>query len=113
MTPQRLKLQEHLECDVLLACAATQSRDRRSDVDEDTAAATAREKRPLNVLNNDPKSQNTEGHRERRIVAGGFGGTPPILISRPGVRRAPATASIGKSTIISLCPDPSRRKGPV
>ena len=44
MTPQRLELQEHLEWDVLLACAATRSRDRRSDVDEDTAAATAREK---------------------------------------------------------------------
>ena len=44
MTPQRLELQEHLECDVLLACAATQSRGRRSDVDEDTAAATARKK---------------------------------------------------------------------
>ena len=52
------------------------------------------------------------GHRERRVVAGGFGGTPPVLIRR-GVRRAPATASIGKSTINSLCPDPSRCKGPV
>ena len=112
MTPQRLELQEHLEYGALLACAATRSRGRRSDVDEDTAAATARKKRRRNVLNNDPKSQNTEGHRERKIVAGGFGGTPPVL-SRPGVRRAPATASIGKSTTISLCPDPSRRKGPV
>ena len=44
MTPQRLELQEHLECDVLLACAATRNRGRRSDVDEDTAAATARKK---------------------------------------------------------------------
>ena len=44
MTPQRLELKEHLECDVLLACAATRSRGRRSDVDEDTAAATTRKK---------------------------------------------------------------------
>ena len=54
MTPQRLKLQEHLEY-ALLACAATRSRGRRSDEDEDTAAATAREKRRRNVLNNEPK----------------------------------------------------------
>ena len=53
----------------------------------------------------EPKSQNTEGDRERKIVAGVFGGTPPVL-SRPGVRRAQATASIGKSTTISLCPEP-------
>ena len=33
MTPQRLELQKHLECDVLLACAATRSRSRRSDMD--------------------------------------------------------------------------------
>ena len=44
MTPQRRELQEHLGCDVLLACAATRSRSRRSDVDEDTAAATTRKK---------------------------------------------------------------------
>ena len=31
----------------------------------------------------------------------------------PRVRRAPATASIGKPTIISLCPNPPRRKGHV
>ena len=67
MTPQRLELQEHLGYDALLACAATGSRGRRSDVDEDTAAETARKKRRRNVLNNDPKSKNTEGHRERRI----------------------------------------------
>ena len=44
MTPQRLELQEHLECDVLLACAVTRSQGHRSDVDEDAAAATARNK---------------------------------------------------------------------
>ena len=33
MTPQRLELQKHLESDVLLACAATRSRSRRSDMD--------------------------------------------------------------------------------
>ena len=32
MTPQRLELQKYLECDVLLACAATQRRSRRSDI---------------------------------------------------------------------------------
>ena len=85
MTPQRLELQEHQEWDVLLACAATRSQGRRRDVGEDTAAAWWSE----------PKSQNTEGHRERRGVAGGFGGTPPVLC-RPGVLRAPATASITK-----------------
>ena len=42
MTPQGLEMQEHLEWDVLLACAAERSRGRRSDVNEDTAAATAR-----------------------------------------------------------------------
>ena len=89
MTPQRLELQEHLEWDVLLACAATRSQGRRRDVDEDTAAATAR------FWWSEAKSQNTKGHRERRRVAGGFGGTPPVLC-RPGVRRAPATASITK-----------------
>ena len=31
VTPQRLELQKHLECDVLLACAATRSRSRRND----------------------------------------------------------------------------------
>ena len=89
MTPQRLELQGHQEWDVLLACAATRSQGRRRDVDEDTAAATAR------LWWSEPKSQNAEGHRERRGVAGGFGGTPPVLC-RPGVRRAPATASITK-----------------
>ena len=44
LTPQRRELQKHLECDVLLACAATRSRSRRSDLYEDTAAATARKK---------------------------------------------------------------------
>ena len=44
MTPQRLELQEHLKYDALLACVTTRSRGRRSDVDEDTAAATARKK---------------------------------------------------------------------
>ena len=34
MTPQRLELQKHLECDVLLACAATGSRSRPRDKDE-------------------------------------------------------------------------------
>ena len=33
MTPQRLELQKHLECDVLLACAATRSQSHRSDKD--------------------------------------------------------------------------------
>ena len=46
-----------------------------------------------------PKSQNIDepwkGNRERRIVADGFGGTPPVL-SSPGVRRAPATAFVTK-----------------
>ena len=32
MTPQRLELQEHLKYDALLACVATRSRGRRSDV---------------------------------------------------------------------------------
>ena len=35
---------ETSESDVPLACAATPSRSRRNDVDEDTAAATARKK---------------------------------------------------------------------
>ena len=55
MTPQRLELQEHLEWDVLLACAATRSQGRRRDVDEDTAAATAR------LWWSEAKSQNHQG----------------------------------------------------
>ena len=55
MTPQRLELQEHLEWDVLLACAATRSQGRRRDVDEDTAAATAR------LWWSEPKSQKHRG----------------------------------------------------
>ena len=38
------ELQKHPECEVLLACAAKRSQSRRSDIDEDTAAATPREK---------------------------------------------------------------------
>ena len=33
MTPQRLELQKHLESAILLACAATRSRSRRSDME--------------------------------------------------------------------------------
>ena len=33
-TPQRLELQKHLQCDVLLACAATRSRSRSNDKDD-------------------------------------------------------------------------------
>ena len=58
MTPQRLELQKRPKCDVLLACAATRSRSRRGDMDENTAAATARKK-------SEPTSQNTLGHREK------------------------------------------------
>ena len=57
MTPQRLELQEHLECDALLACAATRSRSRRNDVDEDTAAATARKKRRRNASGRVPEER--------------------------------------------------------
>ena len=44
---------------------------------------------------NEPKFLPKNRGTERRIVAGGFGGTPPVLC-RPGVRRAPATASVTK-----------------
>ena len=44
---------------------------------------------PQRLRNNESKSPEHPGHRERRTVAGGFGGTPPVS-RRPGLWRAPS-----------------------
>ena len=108
MTPQRLEVQKHhnvMFCWLVprheAGVAATTWKEKYGCCD------SALEMTPQRLWWSEPKSQNTEG-TERSIVAGGFDGTPPVS-SRPGVRRAPATASIRESTTIPLCPDASRR----
>ena len=60
------ELQKHLECDVLLASTATPSRKRRSDKDENTAAATAGKKWRRNAsgrVNRSPRTISRKGTR--------------------------------------------------